>query len=283
MLNLDEPLKPFVQLGAKPFGIVYEGISTICFKCSVYGHVREHCPYASVENECPASDSALNGAVNPNLIKVDKVVEMSQAEDVPMMTKTTNATSTASTSSDVGPWMVMNYKNKKKNSGFANSRTKKFSPGSRFAPLQDVDDVFKTEVPASVGKEKQSDEPPIVKLWKNLQHKLKTGDPKLAKTVKPTAEDVSFRSPPVKSGAKKVPLTDISNVGSSSASGSGATKKFPKQHGALFKDKSTTFLVRFLPSRLGVILIRVARIFILSLLWMLNLDTLPLRRTLGII
>jgi hypothetical protein len=40
-VDLDKPLKPFVQLGEKPFGVVYEGISTICFNCGVYGHVRE--------------------------------------------------------------------------------------------------------------------------------------------------------------------------------------------------------------------------------------------------
>lgn len=46
-INLNEPLKPFINLYGKPFGVVYEGLSTICFNCGVYGHVREHCPYKS--------------------------------------------------------------------------------------------------------------------------------------------------------------------------------------------------------------------------------------------
>lgn len=51
-INLDEPLKPFIELSNNSFEVVYEGISTICFNCGVYGHVRDHCPYISeAQNE----------------------------------------------------------------------------------------------------------------------------------------------------------------------------------------------------------------------------------------
>lgn len=43
-VNLDEPLKPFVEVNSQPYGVVYEGISTICFDCGVYGHVKGQCP-----------------------------------------------------------------------------------------------------------------------------------------------------------------------------------------------------------------------------------------------
>lgn len=77
-VNLDEPLKPVMQLGAKPFGIVYEGISTIYFKCGVYGHVRDHCPYVSEENGCPTNASDTNSNAGPSKVEMDKVIEMIQ-------------------------------------------------------------------------------------------------------------------------------------------------------------------------------------------------------------
>lgn len=46
-VNLDEPLLPFVEVNRQAYGIVYEGISTICFNCGVYGHVKDQCPYTS--------------------------------------------------------------------------------------------------------------------------------------------------------------------------------------------------------------------------------------------
>ena len=49
-IDLDSPLKSFIQLYNKPFGVVYEAVSTIYFNCGCYGHVKERCPYGEQKN-----------------------------------------------------------------------------------------------------------------------------------------------------------------------------------------------------------------------------------------
>lgn len=72
-----------------------------------------------------------------------------------------------------------------------------------------------------------------------MQHKLQNGNKKQAQSIPSVALVVSFKFPPMKHDTKKVPQKDISNVGSSSNSGSMPAKKPLKQHGTLVKGKST--------------------------------------------
>lgn len=58
-VNLNEPLKPFITLNKKTYGMVYEGISTICFNCGVYGFIRAQCPYISEDHIAPKTSVML--------------------------------------------------------------------------------------------------------------------------------------------------------------------------------------------------------------------------------
>jgi hypothetical protein len=165
---------------------------------------------------------------------------LAQNEDTPVTTMSDAETSLTKKCGDIGPWMVMNYKNKKKNVNVANASTKKLSQGSRFTPLQDESFLNEPVVPPSVAKAKQSIEPPIVKLWKNLQHKLQTGNSKHNQPLKSATTSASVKFPPAKRDTKDVPLTDISNVEHNIAPGLNPPKKVSKNRGALAKGRPTT-------------------------------------------
>lgn len=112
--NLDEPLKPFLEFGDHSFGVVYEGISIICFNCGVYGHVRDHCPYEIVaQNEKNNMNTVGdNAAPVAEDIMVDTEIPISESKMG--VEDSMNGVSPTIPSSNIRPWMVMSYKNKKK-------------------------------------------------------------------------------------------------------------------------------------------------------------------------
>ena len=168
-VNLDEPLKPFLEWGDHSFGVVYEGISTICFNCGVYGHVRENCPYFSETQNATAKVNTTEDTSAHVADETSLDTEMSQPETNIVVEKSAEKEPPAKVKSNIGPWMVMSYKNKKKNFNVTPSGNKKTSPGSRFAPLQVIDDTPVNPEPKTENRvPKQSSGPSIVQLWQRV-------------------------------------------------------------------------------------------------------------------
>lgn len=245
-INLNEPLKPFINLYGKPYGVVYEGISTICFNCGVYGHVREQCPYKS-ENQYdvkeptkPTAETSTEPA-DPNLVDVSM---LNPEDGLNSYTKDQSAPKPKS-NANVGPWMVMSYRNRKKNFNASPSRNGKPSQGSRFAPLQD-DIVNSNDVnpEPAVPVDLQPSQPTIVKLWQNMQDKLKTGNYKKTKSGKQAVISTGLVGEATMSSLKPTPLKDISNVASSSKSTFVAKAKLSKSHTILVRDKAPATVVK---------------------------------------
>lgn len=218
-INLDEPLKPFIELGDNSFGVVYEGISTICFNCGVYGHVRDYCSYsfeAQIENV----------KASPNVVTNDPMIdtpsmdnEMLKPVNNVVVDQLSNAVATSKTKADMGSWMVMSYKNRKKISNATSSGTKKTVIDSRFAPLQ-VDDVDSV-IPKPADVEKAITKivgPNIVQLWQRMQEKTKTDIPKKTHVGSKSVLNSIPAGPASRKPTIAKTLKDISNVASSSKS-----------------------------------------------------------------
>lgn len=245
-INLNEPLKPLINLYGKPYGVVYEGISTICFNCGVYGHVREQCPYKSEDqsnvkelNKPTAKSSTMNA--EPTLVDAPMMIH----EEAPKKVIIDQPVSKPNCSADVGPWMVMSYINKKKNYNASSSGNGKPSQGSRFSPLQDDNLTPKDVNPELAGHvDIQSPQPTIVKLWKNMQDKLKTGNYKKTNSGKQTVMSTGTVGATTMPKLKPTPLKDISNVASSSKSTFVAKAKLSKSHTVLVRDKVSASMVK---------------------------------------
>ncbi|XP_040375441.1 uncharacterized protein LOC112202328 isoform X4 [Rosa chinensis] len=135
---------------------------------------------------------------------------------------------------DMGPWMLMTYKNKRRTNTNNGDVKKVQGSGSRFAVLQEVsgEENIRNEMNAPLSNEPASaSDPPIVKLWKNLQEKVQLT--KVPKENDDKASDKSNRKRVMNEEMKRskdklparVPMKDVSNevIG---PSGSGAVPKF---------------------------------------------------------
>lgn len=98
-INLDEPLKPFIKLGDHSFGVVYEGISTICFNCGVYGHVCDHCTYVSKAQNVVAKVNTARVATVSLAADTTMDTKMLKSENNVVVEKSLNVDSSAKTNS----------------------------------------------------------------------------------------------------------------------------------------------------------------------------------------
>lgn len=231
-VNLDEPLRPFVEVNRQAYGIVYEGISTICFNCGVYGHVKDQCPYTS-EDSVQTNEMNDQGTRDPSTcISPDTHKQIPTDNDPPSHTDEpgcstkskeaphadeTGSDSLKVRSEDMGPWMVMNYKNKNRANSSNSGGKGKAAHGSRFAPLQvSEEDIIETPIKGAteIMTEKTS-EPKIVHFWKQVQKKtLKTNSGASKSLNKNTTMDTTHPTNLGNNGnmVKSTPLTDISNA-----------------------------------------------------------------------
>ncbi|PRQ32913.1 hypothetical protein RchiOBHm_Chr5g0051681 [Rosa chinensis] len=142
---------------------------------------------------------------------------------------------------DMGPWMLMSYRNKKKIGESGEARKNSNGSGSRFDVLQE-ESGKDSELPTPTIENNSSDSsPPIVNLWKSFQEKKKTvplnNEPtktknaaathtsvrkigpsgNLSSSVKATAHNGKSTSLKTK-GSSRIPMKDVSNVENSSGS-----------------------------------------------------------------
>lgn len=99
----------------------------ICFGCGCFGHSKDKCTSVIVNpvvrsETCDPKASSNLGASNDNS---EMTHEMDTVNDSPFIIK-----------EDMGPWMLMNYRNKKKVSKVGGSGQTP-AKGSRFSVLQD--------------------------------------------------------------------------------------------------------------------------------------------------
>ncbi|XP_061993911.1 uncharacterized protein LOC133711841 [Rosa rugosa] len=269
-VNLNEPLKPFVELDDKPYGVVYEGISTICFNCGVYGHVKDHCPYAkAAESAKPTVNDVLMVSTRPDTIdepitkptdvglqSADNVTVSEASQKNSYMAPTNTGTET--NKAKMGPWMIMNYKNRKGNNANQRNYKEKIGTGSRFTPLQtdvnesgEVSNMTQTPTKPGNGNNDATNEPKIVKFWKRVQeksdmalsndHTLKSKTTKEDKKLKSNAtmeDNISISARKDVSNAR-VPLSEISNHRSEVSFGASISKINGARKGGKFAISSS--------------------------------------------
>ncbi|KAL6122978.1 hypothetical protein ACLB2K_075501 [Fragaria x ananassa] len=160
-VDLSKPLRPFVEVESVAYNVVYEGISMICFECGCYGHSKDKCPTVIIsppavlepcdaKGPSPADESTMNS----------EMVHELDSSETPSVLK-----------EDMGPWMLMNYRNKKK-AAKPGSNAKSPVKGSRFSVLQNEDAGASDEVMTNA--DIHDHVPTIVKLWSSFQNKAKS-------------------------------------------------------------------------------------------------------------
>ncbi|XP_024196069.1 uncharacterized protein LOC112199261 [Rosa chinensis] len=158
-IDLSKPLRPFVEVESIAYQVVYEGISLICFECGCFGHAKDKCPTLKVNDNTHSKQPTMNYDDVTNHAKnveneVADVSDVSMQQSVPQNDVIKE---------DMGPWMLMSYRNKKK-SGDTSSNKKSSATGSRFAVLQD-ETVADSELPGKTIDDNNNEQSPtIVKL-----------------------------------------------------------------------------------------------------------------------
>lgn len=256
-VDLQKPLVPFVDVEGCRYGVVYEGISMICFNCGCFGHVRDTCAYKNVNGK-----TATDVHSEPTPTKASDDIAMSMAADPPPRITKSN-TPVNSQANGHGPWMLMSYKNKKRIST-ANVHTQdRVASGSRFSILEsnEVDnngDAIEDSGADMITKASLhvDNEPKIVSLWKSLQQKINDKDSAEPKT---NSQDTvaSLKATPSSSVKSKTshPMKDITN---GKSSGIGDTPSKARRNGLgtkMLKDagpgaKSFSIFVPGLPTLL---------------------------------
>lgn len=177
-IDLNKPLVPFVDVEGCRYGVVYEGISMICFNCGCFGHAKANCIFQKSETQPTGVAPVVSETEN-----VATASPMSIGNDSPPSGSKVASIKTKNDDGH-GPWMLMSYKNKKRDTGVNGSNKGQNSSGSRFSVLDNDDsamavpeaDIVKTPTTPKIPPPNDN-EPRIVSLWKNLQKKLQDKDP----------------------------------------------------------------------------------------------------------
>lgn len=203
-VDLSKPLRPFVEVESVAYNVVYEGISMICFECGCYGHSKDKCPTViisppAVPEPCdakgpsPADESTMNS----------EMVHELDSSETPSVLK-----------EDMGPWMLMNYRNKKK-AAKPGSNAKSPVKGSRFSVLQNEDAGASDEVMTNA--DNHDHVPTIVKLWSSFQNKAKSVQAPSSSKSSHLVSEIGKSSQVKNSLATdktevRLPLSDLSNT-----------------------------------------------------------------------
>lgn len=221
-INLKKPLAPYVEVEGIAYGVVYEGISMICFNCGCYGHVKASCPYQKSEQP-----DTVPPEVNPSTLEtnVDSGVESNSPNAVDSEGTSPILKNDVSPTGAHGPWMLMSYKSKKKesSSGVGTSKLQSKS-GSRFSILVNEDeDVMpntndkvnisvQPRPPVTKPSVAKDNEPKIVTIWKQVQKKIRTKSTAKANLQTPRKTTMSLPSSSSKTtNGQPQPLLDITN------------------------------------------------------------------------
>ncbi|KAL6137614.1 hypothetical protein ACLB2K_062904 [Fragaria x ananassa] len=210
-VDLSKPLRPFVEVESVAYNVVYEGISLICFECGCFGHSKEKCPTVIAAPVQPTPcDPQKSSAPSDIPASADMVNDMEANSAIPSVIK-----------EDMGPWMLMNYRNKKKAHKAGNS-VKSPAKGSRFTVLQDEADITTDMDETIAGTSKPNQAPAIVKLWTSFQDKQKNmhapSTSKAASAGSGTSKlsdmhnSIKVSSTGASGTKARLPLNDLSNV-----------------------------------------------------------------------
>ncbi|PRQ53919.1 putative transcription factor interactor and regulator CCHC(Zn) family [Rosa chinensis] len=211
-IDLQTPLKPFVEIEGVAYGIVYEGISLICFNCGCYGHAKANCPHSDPSKPVPDAETQTNPkphtssdstAVHSPQHPTETAVHITtnhQCNDMEIADQNVQATQFGH-----GPWMLMSYKNKKANPNKIPANSAQVQSGSRFTLLETfvegeenaLNEVQPTPIVSLDAKD--NPEPAVVRVWKQVQKKANMITANIGKP----------------SGSQKKPLKDITNGKSS--------------------------------------------------------------------
>lgn len=170
-VDLSKPLKPFVEVDYVAYNVVYEGISLICFECGCFGHAKDKCPFVHVTTDVDNNENGVNFVSDVNMDNV--MLDTQVVQDIQTESNGTAEVLNDVIKEDMGPWMLMSNKNKRKAGG--NGGGRKHAPsGSRFDVLNEEggNESGEAEHITLIGSKGVS--PPIVKLWQSFDDKMKS-------------------------------------------------------------------------------------------------------------
>ncbi|KAK9904544.1 hypothetical protein M0R45_000626 [Rubus argutus] len=218
-IDLQKPLKPFIGVADMAYGVVYEGISMICFNCGCYGHAKESCPYLKRDaaQEHPTTDTTVKathvevGNMQDGSITTTDSTESASEIVAGAKLQEVKQNELQATKNENGPWMLMSYKNKRRNSTGLSNNKPKHDSGSRFELLQSFsegpDGALHEDPPTSmteINRQPPIEEPKIVKIWRKVQEKVNL-DPSTSNT------NIGIVDVVVNANVSK-PLKDITNT-----------------------------------------------------------------------
>ncbi|PRQ51592.1 putative transcription factor interactor and regulator CCHC(Zn) family [Rosa chinensis] len=223
-VDLNKPLRPFVEVENMAYRVVYEGISMICFECGCYGHVKDQCPSVQNNNQAQAIPTKNSDPNQPAKSTPEANMEDNSQPDRGNGQQDIVTMNTAIVKEDMGPWMLMTYKQQKKNNN-GNGSTSRNHGGSRFNVLQELNEEEKDE---KNGQETNASDvptlPDLMKSWNNPQAKTKHSklhaEPKGEKVdngKKRHALAANDKNTKEK-GLARVPMKDVSNFGNAGSS-----------------------------------------------------------------
>ncbi|XP_061993844.1 uncharacterized protein LOC133711766 [Rosa rugosa] len=122
-VDLSKPLRPYVEVESVAYNVIYEGISLICFECGCFGHSKDKCPTVFDVSPAPPHGDGPNCGNNDQTLAPTENCVMQHEMNTPQ-------SSSSVIKEDMGPWMLMNYRNKKKND--TSGAKKSVSKGSRY-------------------------------------------------------------------------------------------------------------------------------------------------------